>query len=299
MAEEIVNPFPSPPSQYKLYTKTNLALLSLLRARTDTSVHDELSLEKQREVLADQSQVPAWDLTTLEPPRADWIVEEGGYETFGDLWLIPERHPTLEEGGVTQLYPKGTDHRPALQKLLQTLLLEYHSLVGALLIPPPPMLPDVPQEPLWAKHIDWIGLVALNMVAAVNELRPIQARGTLELALKNQLAARREETRAIHALWDDRKCDALTATLATLRLRAAEIGSPSGGSGDRDQAQRRIIDKALSADEAVMSAEPMAIDGDLPAAGILGARAGDEWDLVDLDQVWRWAEETHAFGTAG
>ncbi|KAF9514201.1 hypothetical protein BS47DRAFT_1343289, partial [Hydnum rufescens UP504] len=271
---EIVNPFPSPPSQYKLYTKTNLALLSLLRARTDTSVHDELSLEKQREVLADQSQ--------------------GGYETFGDLWPVhPERHPTLEEGGITRLYPKGTDHRPALQKLLQTLLLEYHSLVGALLIPPPPILPDVPQEPLWAKHIDWIGLVALNMVAAVNELRPIQARGTLELARKNQLAARREETRAIHA-----KCDALTATLATLRLRAAEIGSPSGGSGDCDQAQRRIIDKTLSADEAVMSAEPMAIDGDLPA-GILGARAGDEWDLVDLDQVWRWAEETHAFRTAG
>jgi hypothetical protein len=76
-------------------------------------------------------------------------------------------------------------------------------------------------------------------------------------------------------LRDDRKCDALTATLATLRQRAAEIGSPNGGTGDRDRAHRRIIDKTLSADEAVMSAEPMAIDGDLPATGILGARAAD------------------------
>jgi hypothetical protein len=60
------------------------------------------------------------------------------------------------------------------------------------------------------------------------------------------------------------------------------------------------MDKTLSADEAVLSAEPMAIDGDLPATGILGASAAtDEWDLVDLDQVWRWAEETRAFGTAG
>lgn len=90
MAEttEIVNPFPNPPSHFKHYTKHNLELLSLLRARSETRAHDVLSLEEQSGVLSDQGPLPAWDLTTLERPRADWIIEEGGYQTFGEFWPV-------------------------------------------------------------------------------------------------------------------------------------------------------------------------------------------------------------------
>lgn len=125
--EEIANPFTFPPSQYRIYTKRNLVLLELLRSRSGTKLHDEIPVEEQQRLLADQGEpVVDWDLTRLERPRVDWIQENGGYETFGDPWPVcrlvallrcspvthrpslsqlPNRQLTLEEHGVQQLYP--------------------------------------------------------------------------------------------------------------------------------------------------------------------------------------------------
>ncbi|KDQ15986.1 hypothetical protein BOTBODRAFT_31437 [Botryobasidium botryosum FD-172 SS1] len=84
---EIVNPFPPPPIQYNRYTQQNLDLLALLRERSSTTVHEDLR-KSQHAVLSDQADVPEWNLTELERPRADWIIEEGGYNTFGDRWPV-------------------------------------------------------------------------------------------------------------------------------------------------------------------------------------------------------------------
>lgn len=88
--DEIANPFTFPPSVYRRYTKRNLVLLDLLRSRTGTKLHDDIPLEKQKQLLEDQGGEPLdWSLTrTLERPRADWIEQEGGYETFGDFWPV-------------------------------------------------------------------------------------------------------------------------------------------------------------------------------------------------------------------
>lgn len=86
--DEIANPFTFPPSQFRLYTKRNLVLLNLLRARSGTQLYDQISLESQHAILADQGEPLDWDLTRLERPRADWIEEEGGYEAFGDAWPV-------------------------------------------------------------------------------------------------------------------------------------------------------------------------------------------------------------------
>jgi mediator of RNA polymerase II transcription subunit 7 len=40
--------------------------------------------------------------------------------------------------------------------------------------------------------------MAQNIMAAANELRPVQARGNLELMMRRQLDLRREETRVLH-----------------------------------------------------------------------------------------------------
>jgi len=215
---EIVNPFPSPPIHYNRYISRNLDLLALLRERSSTFIHQDLQ-ESQHTILSDQTDVPDWDLTELERPRADWIIEEGGYNTFGDRWPIPERHPTLEEGGLPQLYPAdgGVDRRPALKKLLNTMLYTYYSMLGALTQPPQP---DDTTEPEWHQLAEWIKVIAFNMIGAVNELRPVQARQTLELTLRAQLANRQQETQAIHA-----KCDALSQTLASFRLHVKEATS--------------------------------------------------------------------------
>jgi len=49
-------------------------------------------------------------------------------------------------------------------------------------------------------------------MAAANDLRPVQARGTLELMMRRQLELRRRETETLHA-----KCDSLEAKLSKLR----------------------------------------------------------------------------------
>lgn len=82
---ELRSPFPSPPSHYTKYTTHNLELLKLLKQRTSESTDSELD---QQHVLSDQPDVPEWPLTQLEKPRVDWILEEGHYTTFGDVWNV-------------------------------------------------------------------------------------------------------------------------------------------------------------------------------------------------------------------
>jgi mediator of RNA polymerase II transcription subunit 7 len=73
---ELRNPYPSPPSHYLRYTDENLRLLSILREK------------RQFEFLDDESNIPDWPLDELEKPRVDWILEEGVYTVFGELWQV-------------------------------------------------------------------------------------------------------------------------------------------------------------------------------------------------------------------
>ncbi|KAI0322157.1 MED7 protein-domain-containing protein [Amylostereum chailletii] len=207
---ELRNPFPSPPSLYANYTTQNLNFLALLRERAGSS-SDSPDVPDQRELLSDQPDVPEWSLTQLERPRVDWIVEDGHYDVFGDRWFLNDKIPSLAESGGQQLYPEdiNADRRPALLSILKSLLVTYSSLLGAALLPPPSS-PEV--HPEWHRHIEWLGVLTQNIMAAANDLRPVQARVNLELLMQRQLDFRREETKAIHE-----KCNSLEAQLATLR----------------------------------------------------------------------------------
>jgi len=223
---ELRNPFPSPPSQYTNYTTHNLRLLSLLKERAEGQ--DAVGLT-QNGILSDQTDVPDWPLTSLEKPRVDWIREEGHYTVFGDTWFLKEPIISLREVGGHQLYPEdaAADRRPALLSILKSMLVTYSSFLGALLAPPPSVASNVPPE--WHRHIDWISVLAQNVMAAANDLRPVQARASLELMMKRQLELRREETRAIHE-----SCDSLEAQLAQLREMAKQTSDqlPSEQTGD-------------------------------------------------------------------
>lgn len=83
---ELRNPFPSPPSHYNNYTTHNLHLLELFKRRT-AEVENDARID-QRDILSDQENVPDWPLAQLEKPRADWILEEGQYNVFGDTWFV-------------------------------------------------------------------------------------------------------------------------------------------------------------------------------------------------------------------
>jgi hypothetical protein len=124
--QEHQNPYPAPPAHYVRYTDHHLDLLALLRARPD---------EPQDVVLADKTDVPPWALGELEPPRADWILEDGGtVEMFGELWNVRAglawgggraegadggtagergRHPVARAVRRDAALPRGPDRRHA------------------------------------------------------------------------------------------------------------------------------------------------------------------------------------------
>lgn len=76
------------------------------------------------------------------------------------------------------------------------MLVTYSKLLDAILAPPPTNSSQIEAE--WKQHLEWINILAQNIMAAANDLRPVQARGNLELMMRRQLELRREETKAIH-----------------------------------------------------------------------------------------------------
>jgi mediator of RNA polymerase II transcription subunit 7 len=181
---ELRNPFPSPPSHYSNYTTLNLRLLELLRDRVKDQGVD-ITTVNQHDILSDQADIPPWPLTQLEKPRVDWILEEGHYDVFGDTWFVKETIPSLADLGGHQLYPAdpSADRRPALSSILHSLLVTYSNLTGAILAPPPPPHTAVPPE--WQRHVEWITVLAQNLMAAANDLRPVQVGSFSPLPLQN------------------------------------------------------------------------------------------------------------------
>ncbi|CAL1695161.1 unnamed protein product [Somion occarium] len=266
---ELRNPFPSPPSHYKNYTTHNLQLLSLLRERAGDG---DLSSFNQYEALSDQTDVPDWPLIQLEKPRVDWIVEDDSYNVFGDTWYVKETIPSLAELGGTQLYSSdpNVDRRPALLAVLRSLLITFSRLLNALLAPPPTALN--PEPPDWERHVEWINVLAQNVMAAANDLRPVQARGNLEIMMRRQLELRREETKKIHE-----KCDALEGMLEDMRKSTQQMGSdePPGGDTDKLTEVKNALSFALKAE----------------GISDLSQRSNGETKPITDDDVFRWAEE--------
>ncbi len=44
--------------------------------------------------------------------------------------------------------------------------------MSSLLLPPPSLAQGVPPE--WQRHVDWISVLTTNLMAAANDLRPVQ-----------------------------------------------------------------------------------------------------------------------------
>jgi len=241
---ELRNPFPSPPSHYQNYTARNLKLLSLLRERAEPEGVD-LSNVNQRSTLHDQSDIPEWPLAQLEKPRVDWILEEGHYTVFGDTWPVKEHIPSLAEQEGNQMYPSdpAVDRRPALLAILRSILVTYSSLLGSLL-EPPNTRSTANLQPEWQRYVEWITVLSQNLMAAANELRPMQARVNLEMMMTQQLELRREETKQLHS-----KCDELEAKLAELKSSAARAFS---------QGPERVEEKAAADNPKTITAEDVA-----------------------------------------
>ncbi|KAG8953064.1 Mediator of RNA polymerase II transcription subunit 7 [Tulasnella sp. 424] len=275
---EVDNPFPRPPERFRLFTDRNLSLLKTLRERTGTEVHDLLPDDQTQDDVLEEENLEgvAENLIELEPPRVDWVIEGGQVEVFG-RWHDActgnyARDPRYHSAGTRRrrgdsghivdnllrlsIHFIVSDIRPHLKKLLRTILHSYYTLLGG-------TAQHLPVDDNIATVFDleasFMMEISRAFLSAVNSVRPLQARQTLEQLLVRQLETRREETRKIHE-----KCDSIEATLAALKAKAAEI-----------QQQQ------------VEGLENLSLDDTIPkAANVDGGEAG----VADSD-VFQWANE--------
>jgi len=225
--------FPAPPERFKAFTETNLNLLKLLRERTNTSEGQALPEgTSQAEVLNDQAadSIPAFELTDLEKPHVDWVVEGGRFDMFSNPWAIVDGQPVLPQPrkSIFELPSTNGDRRPALHKLLKTLLRTWYTALGSMIehIPvddtvPTPFLED-------AHYMNEIGYCFLDIV---NGFRPLQARENLEQQLLKQLRERRDETQRIH------QCDVISKNIADLRSQVLAAKYRAGTSSSADDSK--------------------------------------------------------------
>ncbi|KAG8987911.1 Mediator of RNA polymerase II transcription subunit 7 [Tulasnella sp. JGI-2019a] len=212
--------YPIPPERFKSFTDANLNLLKLVRERTQTTLHEPLPEgTNQADILNDQppESIPDLDVTVLEPPRLDWIIEGGRFEMYKDPWPIVNGRPTIPEINMQDTVPRppGVDQREALRKMLKTLLRGWYSVLGSLTEHLP--VNDNALTP-WDEEIHFMNSVGTSFMSAVNSYRPLQARTSLEELLLKQLRERQEETKAVH-----QRCDAIENHLALLRAQAQAI----------------------------------------------------------------------------
>ena len=194
--------------------------------------------------------LPEFDLEReLLPPRIDWIEEDGGYMLYGQRWPIPDVSPSLDQLGIPRMFPDSAfDRTEVLQTILRTLLQTYFELTCDLLKPVQPYdvwvphpLAGAPGEAPHTSPLDeapgslrnttqppaghWtpsshirqrlrhMEVAIINFQYLLNELRPVQARISLEHLLEAQIERRTRATRLLRE-----RCAAMCAELSTLSM---------------------------------------------------------------------------------
>lgn len=158
--------FPPPPRYYKNFT--------------------EDAWQRVQQLERD-GQVPAGADAELFPPAPPDAAVRPMYRNFGSLWAVENALPSLQESGITQLYPDGTERdarqlAAELQKLLQSVLVQFLGLVQTL-------HSDATQFPA---RVEDLRTTLVNMHHLINTYRPLQNKESLAQAMEAQTAALRE-----------------------------------------------------------------------------------------------------------
>ncbi|CAD6504914.1 BgTH12-00414 [Blumeria graminis f. sp. triticale] len=192
--------FPAPPPFYQSFTPTNIQKFAAHRAKvlgSDKNIASDTST-----LLAD---LPA-ELVHLQPPELP-TAEDGKFRCFGDVYYIfgkvKEDLPSLEAMGVEQVYTPPTspariqspsqdsqahhDRAFILKRLAKSLLLNFLELLGVLATNPS----------LWTQKVQDIRTLAINFHHLLNEYRPHQARESLIMIMREQLAKKKAEIQGV------------------------------------------------------------------------------------------------------
>src|SRR5216683_2603207 len=106
--------------------------------------------------------------------RRSPLLERGAVISCTQRTPLPVRCLSAAFRFVQTFTPKVSlaDRRPALLSILKSMVVTYSSFLGALLAPPPSTASSAPPE--WQRQVNWITVLAQNVMAAANDLRPVQ-----------------------------------------------------------------------------------------------------------------------------
>lgn len=109
---------------------------------------------------------------------------EGTYTMFGSTYTTNDLLPSLEEQGLRQLYPKGSnvDYKKELKSLNRELTFQMLELADVL----------VERPSQYARRVEDMSLILRNMHHVLNSIRPHQARATLIHILEMQIQRRKQ-----------------------------------------------------------------------------------------------------------
>ncbi|KKK25504.1 hypothetical protein ARAM_002065 [Aspergillus rambellii] len=223
--------FAPPPPLWKYFTPENVKRLE--EAKKEASKGDDGKPRKRKWSPDDlRSLTLPPELRFLVPPE---IPTSGQYSVFGEVQNLSTALPSLEEQGITQLYPSSPKHdashessaEPAqplnhayyLLKISKSLLLNFLEFVGILSITP---------EHFESKVED-IRNLFINAHHLLNLYRPHQARESLIVMMEEQLNRTKEEIREM----DQLKAE-LIAVLDQLAAEGIDIGATAETSAEED-----------------------------------------------------------------
>ncbi|KAJ2079424.1 Mediator of RNA polymerase II transcription subunit 7 [Coemansia sp. RSA 988] len=176
--------YPSPPDYYSIFTNDNIQRLSA--AGDDSALEDP-------------------ELRFLLPPPPP---DSGSYTIFGRIWQVQDRLPSLSEQNIPQLYPEGPIDRIAeLKRLNRMAIFEFLDLIDVL----------VKDPSQYGARTERIRDVFVNIHHLINEYRQHQAKETLKLMLREQIASKRQAKERTLS-----KCEEVKRNIERLKVEATK-----------------------------------------------------------------------------
>ncbi|KAJ2796077.1 Mediator of RNA polymerase II transcription subunit 7 [Coemansia guatemalensis] len=212
--------YPSPPDYYSLFTNDNIQRLS--------AAGGESALEDS-------------ELKFLLPPPPP---DSGAYTIFGRMWQVQDRLPSLSEQNIPQLYPEGPIDRIAeLKRLNRMAIFEFLDLIDVL----------VKDPSQYGARTERIRDVFVNIHHLINEYRQHQAKETLKLMLREQIASKRQATE--HTLT---KCEEVERNIERLKFEATKTRAELSAAAASEQQE---VESDQHHDDSTATADHIAQDG--------------------------------------
>ncbi|KNG90550.1 mediator of RNA polymerase II transcription subunit 7 [Aspergillus nomiae NRRL 13137] len=237
--------FAPPPPLWKHFTPDNLKKLDQIKKNASKNEDGKLQKKKWTPAELQALDVPP-ELRFLIPPE---IPKSGHYSVFGELQSLSTALPSLQDQGITQLYPspptgdadreqsseptRPLNHAYYLLKISKSLLLNFLEFVGILSVAP---------EQFESKVEDLRNLF-INAHHLLNLYRPHQARESLILMMEEQLSRTREEIQQMDKLKEE-----ITGALDQLKKDGIDVDAASVESPDNDTKKPSVSEERVTGD---------------------------------------------------